>query len=102
MIVSNHWGRTHYHHYIPTPVPTTGIVMVVVPGTVVMRRWIVLMLLLVNILMAAVVLPLTPSLINRLSGDGVFLAVDVSVEGGPRLEGLLLPSGCGGVGGGGR
>lgn len=59
------------------------------------------MLLLVNIFMAAVVLPLTPSVISRLSGDGAFLAVDVGVEGGPCLEGLLLPGGCGGGGCGG-
>lgn len=75
--------------------------MVVIPGTVVMRWWIVLVLLLVNILMAAVILPLTPSVVNGLSGDGAFLTVDVCVKGRPCLEGLLLPSGCGGGGSGG-
>lgn len=67
--------------------------VVVIPGTILMGWWIVLVLLLVNILMAAVILPLAASVINRLSGNGALLAVDICVEGGPCLEGRLLPGG---------
>lgn len=55
--------------------------VVVIPGTILMGWWIVLVLLLVNILMAAVVLPLAASVINRLSSNGALLAVDICVEG---------------------
>lgn len=56
------------------------------------------MLLLIDTLVAAVVLSFTASVIYVLR-DVTFLAVNVCVKGGPCLEGLLLPCGCGGGGG---